>query len=192
MAQDLARKPNPYKHAFVIYDSVVGQMQDEMDHQWRIAAATDAAQAVAILREVTLWLRSLGQESWTDDEISLSVYQHYAAANELFLGFAAGEPAACMLLQRSDPVYWKEDPGNTALYLHKLAVSRRFSGRDLGRKMIDWAAARALSLGLGALRLDTLASSGLDRLYAAYGFHHFDSAPFLAGTRRVIRMERRL
>lgn len=55
----------------------------------------------------------------------------------------------------ADPEFWTpaDDPAS-ALYVHKLAVSRRAAGRGVGEALLDWAGRQALLAGRPWLRLD--------------------------------------
>ena len=115
-----------------------------------------------------------------------------AELGQLLMGFCGDRPAATMLLQSSDPVYWPDAAPNTALYLHKIAVRREFAGHGWLTRLIDFAVNDARYHGIRWLRLDTLCGSPLEGLYAQHGFAALKEAPFVAGGHLMIRMEREL
>ncbi|WP_328807845.1 GNAT family N-acetyltransferase [Nonomuraea antri] len=84
-------------------------------------------------------------------------------------------PVATIALDdHADPEFWTldDDPG-AALYVHKLAVARPWSGSGLGDALLDWACATAHSAGLPWLRLDCAkANPRLQDYYRGRGFRH--------------------
>ena len=130
--------------------------------------------ALLILREASQWLTNRGLSGWSDLELQNADLPRQCAAAALILGFEGESSVACMLLQRSDPIYWPEAAPGSALYLHKLAVRRAHAGRGWGARMIAWAKAEAQRLRIGRLRLDTWADSRLTELYSRHGFYVVD------------------
>ncbi|MEU8355252.1 GNAT family N-acetyltransferase [Nonomuraea sp. NPDC048882] len=84
-------------------------------------------------------------------------------------------PVATIALdEHADPEFWRpgDDPG-AALYVHKLAVARPWSGSGLGDALLDWAGASAYWAGLPWLRLDCAKNNpGLQNYYRRRGFRH--------------------
>lgn len=163
---------------------------------WRVgfAAEADAASAVEILREAATWTARLGRVMWSAESFTVPAYQAFARARELVGGFeqsADGERlAACMLLQRRDPLFWPDDEPGIALYLHKVATRRDAAGRGWSRRLVEWAATVAREEGIGMLRLDTIANGRLPSHYEALGFRALDEEPLQMGELRFTRMER--
>ena len=148
--------------------------------------------ALLILREASQWLISRGLSGWSDLELQSTDLPRQCAAGALILGFESESAVACMLLQRSDPIYWPEAAPGSALYLHKLAVRRAHAGRGWGARMVAWAKAEAQRLCITRLRLDTWADSRLTELYSRHGFHVVDRAINPGDGAVMCRMECRL
>lgn len=106
------------------------------------------------------------------------------------IGYADSAPAATMLLQTADPVYWPEAAPGLALYLHKLAVRRSYAGQSWLARMIGFAIDEATRTRVPALRLDTLLRPKLQALYERYEFTRVAEAPLMVGGRQMIRMQR--
>jgi len=134
----------------------------------------DVSSALLILREASRWVSRRGLPGWSEAELQATDLPHHSAAGALILGFADKSPVACMLLQRSDPIYWPRATPGCALYLHKLAVRRAHAGRGWGSRMIAWAKAEARRQHIKRVRLDTWADSRLTEFYAAHGFRLID------------------
>ena len=155
----------------------------------RLASVEEAPIAMAIWREVSEWLADREMPVWSPDEFDLGTTRQQAAAKELVIGFENSGPAACMLIQTGDPIYWPEKAEGTALYLHKIAVRRAFAGRGWGNRLIAWAVERATKRGL-PLRLDCLPRPVLMNFYRNCGFRPVDDGPVTLGGFTVVRHER--
>jgi GNAT superfamily N-acetyltransferase len=155
----------------------------------RKAATAEAHHAVAVWREVAMWLQDTARELWDPDQFSELEAETMAARGELVLAFDGNDPAACMILQPCDPLFW---PGATddALYLHRLAVRRPYAGMGWSTAMIEWASAAAKDRGADALRLDCAPRPALIRLYEEHGFCRVDAEPVSLGGFEVVRFER--
>jgi GNAT superfamily N-acetyltransferase len=156
------------------------------------ATVSDAQQAEAILREVSQWLIALGRKLWDQSEIFGEDIARVAERGELVIGRENGEAIACMYLQKADPLFWPKAKGDEALYVHRLAVRRRFAGQALAQQMLDWAALEAIRLGRTHVRLDTEMRPALLHLYERAGFVRVDREPIVVGGHSVVRLERRV
>jgi GNAT superfamily N-acetyltransferase len=126
--------------------------------------------ALLILREASQWLVSRGLRPWSESDLQRTDLPRNSKSGCLILGFASTQPVACMLLQRTDAIYWPEAAEGSALYLHKLAVRRAHAGCGWGTRMIAWAKSETRRQGIRRLRLDTLADTPLAEFYATQGF----------------------
>jgi GNAT superfamily N-acetyltransferase len=155
------------------------------------ATVSDAQQAEAILREVSQWLIMVDRKLWAQSEISREDIARVAERGELVIGRKNGEGIACMYLQKADPLFWPQAKVDEALYVHRLAVRRRFAGQGLAQQMLDWAALEARRLSRACVRLDTEMRPALLRLYESAGFARVDPEPIVVGGHAVVRLERR-
>ena len=138
-----------------------------------------------VLEDANAWLRSLGRTGWGEDSFTASDGRGRAQlveavrSNALYLGCLyidslgkRPEPAATVSLFDVDEVFWPGAPRD-ALYIHKLAVARRFAGLGLGRAIVEWAADRARDAGRPFLRLDCPRDNPRVRAYYEQaGFAH--------------------
>jgi GNAT superfamily N-acetyltransferase len=125
----------------------------------------------AILTEVARWLVDKGQPLWHPEGLSPAALLERYRIGEMYLGWLACEPVAAMVLQEEDRTFWPDAPPGESLFVHKLAVARRYGGRGLSRSMLDAARDRALATGKAYLRLDCAAERPKVRgLYESYGF----------------------
>ncbi len=90
---------------------------------------------------------------------------------EFWLGLVAGEAVATFALVEDDPTFWKEIVPNESVFIHKIAVDRRFAGQGFGVQILDFAKNLALERGKRFLRLDTdVHRAPVRALYENYGF----------------------
>ena len=88
----------------------------------RRVESTAASQALAVIREAAQWASARGTPVREASELRDELYESAARRRELVLGYAGETPAATMLLQAEDPLYWPLDAPGTALYLHSAGL----------------------------------------------------------------------
>lgn len=169
-------------------ESTAARLQSP-DVEIRVVGPQHAAQALLILREASQWLAGRGLRPWSEYDLQRTDLPGQSAAGCLILGFSSTGPAACMLLQRSDPHYWPRAREGSALYLHKLAVRRAYAGCGWGTRMIAWAKTETQARGIRRLRLDTLPDSPPAELYVAHGFRFVSRTKHPDGDTDMWRME---
>ncbi|HXI76626.1 MAG TPA: GNAT family N-acetyltransferase [Steroidobacteraceae bacterium] len=167
-----------------------GSMAESRDPAVRRVGEEFSAEALVILQEAATWAMDRGLDVWTIAELRAQDFVAAARAQQLVMGFSGVRPAAAMLIQTSDPIYWPEAAPNSSLFLHKIAVRREFAGQQWLRRLIEFAVADARDRGMGWIRLDTLFQSRLQGLYEALGFTVVQEPPLLIEKRLMIRMQR--
>lgn len=101
---------------------------------------------------------------------------------ELYIGEEEGKTASCMILNRTcneryQEISWptKAEP-DQVLAVHTFGVHPRFSGRGLGKRMIEEAVKMAADRGMKAIRLDVLEGNlPAEKLYQKVGFQYAGS-----------------
>ena len=143
-----------------------------MQLEIRAANQADLPAVLEILNELSAWgaVRGIAMEwplPWPADYIAEIV-----ETGEMFLAHRQGEPVATFALRSSDEEAWGHQPPD-AFYVHHLGVRRTQSGRGVGGKALEWAAAYACSNGKSFLRLDCIAANSfLQKYYKQAGFTH--------------------
>lgn len=130
--------------------------------------------------EAIAWLAEKGTDQWQpgaprnprrDDDRGLSpalnrgeVYVVRDESNEVI--------GTLTLDGYADPEFWTEaDDPASALYIHRMIVSRAAAGRDVGAAMLEWAAQETARRGRQKLRLDAWRTNeSLHRYYERHGF----------------------
>ena len=82
-----------------------------------------------------------------------------------------GQTAAVWALAFSDPLIWKGKDQDRALYIHRIATNPAFRGRQLVKKIVDWAIQYARENNIDYVRMDTVGNNrGLIDYYQRCGF----------------------
>ncbi|AQZ65855.1 unnamed protein product [[Actinomadura] parvosata subsp. kistnae] len=150
----------------------------------RRAEPADLPGVLTLLADTAEWLHAQGVRQWPRGGFGPERIEPLIEERVLFLlddelryldpDEAAPPVATIALDDHADPEFWTpaDDPG-AALYIHKLAVARPWSGSGLGDALLDWACASAYSAGLPWLRLDCAkANPRLQGYYRDRGFRH--------------------
>jgi len=125
---------------------------------------------LSVLKDATLWLKNEGKEMWNDSQLSSVNLLRNNSIDQLFIGYINYEIAAVMILQEEDKTFWP-DAKNDSLFLHKLAVRRKYAKQGISKDMINWAKSRARNLNMKYLRLDCAAERfKLCEFYEMQGF----------------------
>ena len=79
--------------------------------------------------------------------------------------------AAIWAVAFRDPLIWKEKDQDNALYIHRIATNPAFRGRQLVKKIVDWAVRYAQENRIDYVRMDTVGDNrGLIDYYQRCGF----------------------
>jgi GNAT superfamily N-acetyltransferase len=161
------------------------------DASWQVRRVygDDALEAIDILHEASRWTSTFGQPIWLPESFTVEEQRDLAAAGEQIGGFEDSKMVACMRLQKTDRIFWPDDPPGEALYVHKLAVRRASSGKGWTARMIDWAKRECCKENAPALRLDTAANTKLPQFYEKLGFRLIEEPPLVAEGMLIVRMQ---
>ncbi|MEU6408643.1 GNAT family N-acetyltransferase [Microbispora sp. NPDC046933] len=149
----------------------------------RRATPADLQGVLALLARTAGWLNGLGVRQWPAGGFPAERIEPLIGEGVMYLldtgedtGEEAGRvPAATIAVDgHADPEFWTPaDRPDDALYVHKLAVSRTYSGQGLGEALLDWAALRAAMHNRPYLRLDCAKGNArLQSYYRRAGFRH--------------------
>ena len=107
----------------------------------------DTDQAMLVLRDAGKWLlKSGGKPSkwWQLQNLNKKFLFQYAKPEEFYVGLVDKKPAVAAILQIDQKAQdWEaidKDKSKPALYIHWLCVHRHFSGKDLPKEMVNFAA----------------------------------------------------
>lgn len=164
-----------------------------------IAQPDDLDRYLDLLEEVAGWLASRRVRQWPPGTFrqSADFYAESIGRQEVHLACSGDELVGTLRLLLREPIVWPDITEDDGVYVYNLAVRRAWAGRDLGRRLLDWAGTRAASLGRTRVRLDCLVDNAFLRDYyaqAGYEEHGEIEAAFPApvGTLRLQRYEKRV
>ncbi|GAB4049715.1 GNAT family N-acetyltransferase [Catellatospora paridis] len=136
-----------------------------------------------LYREAQAWLKSKGLGQW--QPAGVSQVQHLEQvrgrierailAGTCYVARLNNQVVGTLTLDEfADPEFWApEDRPEEALYVHRMIVSRQAAGGDVGKALLDWAAAEAARQGKRWLRLDAWQTNhALHSYYERQGFRH--------------------
>jgi GNAT superfamily N-acetyltransferase len=139
----------------------------------RQAGPNDEAIVSGVLTEAAEWLIARNMSMWQPGELEADSITAHVAAGMYYLAERDGEPAGTLRFQLSDPLYWPDLPQEEAVYIHRLAVCRKFAGGAVSGQLLEWAAERAASFGRAFVRLDCDAvRTRLRSVYERNGFRY--------------------
>jgi ribosomal protein S18 acetylase RimI-like enzyme len=120
-----------------------------MNTKFTICPATVDQQDIVIdlIEEAAAWLRTRNIDQWAkpwpDRAERDGRVRRGLESGETWLVLDGRTPAATMTIcQDPIPHVWRDLGRGDAVYIHRLVVSRKYAGQDLGGIMIDWAVQR--------------------------------------------------
>ena len=132
----------------------------------RQATEKDIPIIESILLDAVQWMDENEMHQWESENVKWSQLSKYYEISDFYIAYNESVPAACMSLIDYDPVFWPDVPKGESLYLHKVAVVRKYAGKGFSKELIDFAKTKAENLGIYSLRLDC--HKNRDKVRAAY------------------------
>lgn len=125
-----------------------------------------------ILEDNSKWLLSEGNNQWPNEWLQHQrpkIKESVSSGNYYYATINDKVSVVVELLYKPEEI-WNFD-NCKATYIHKLAVSREFSGREIGRSILTEIVKNELAKGTLSIRLDCVAAnSRLRQYYEAFGF----------------------
>jgi GNAT superfamily N-acetyltransferase len=143
------------------------------------AAATpeNLATVVQLRREAAAWLQVRGEDQWSNDwpdtATMLAGFERDLAEGSTW--FSIDDDGAVLatitINRRTHQGLWTPEEESTALFAHRLTLSRAAAGQGLGAQLLDFAGQQAERAGLPWLRLDAWTTNKrLHQYYRSQGF----------------------
>lgn len=123
-----------------------------------------------VLLEAAHWLQAIGQPLWKEGELLPDRLLADVKAGLFYLACVDGEAAGVFKMQDEDALFWPDVPVGESIFIHRVAVRRKFAGGRLTTAMVDYAKQTTAALGKRFLRLDCTARPKLCRVYESHGF----------------------
>lgn len=138
------------------------------------ARPEDVSKLLAFREEAAAWLARLGSDQWQRPYPADKLLATIEAGTVFMVQDGNATAATITLTPEAEAGLWTvEELAEPSLFINKLTVARTHAGRDLGGRVLDWAADRAYLAGAKWLRLDAWTSNeGLQEYYVRHGFVH--------------------
>lgn len=151
--------------------------------EFEVAAAQpeDTEEVMSLLVGIAEWLKSRGSTQWSG---LLEGKDSHNTADAIRRGdvfvFKQGPEIAGIVMLLSKPSQWDRElwgdkafDGDGAVYLHRLAVHRKYARAGLGRTILNWCTSGIRFPGKQWMRLDCIADNPtLKSFYAANGYSY--------------------
>lgn len=139
----------------------------------RRAERGEEALITSFLVEAADWMEETGTGQWRRAMFTPELIEGYFKEREVYVAEYNGEPAGMFTLQLGDQEYWQDKNDEDYYYLHRLTVSLKFRGMNIGLSMLDRAVQIAADSGKKGLRLDCLTELiSLNRFYQRQDFRY--------------------
>jgi ribosomal protein S18 acetylase RimI-like enzyme len=126
--------------------------------QIRLATLTDIPAIMQVIAEVVPLMRDVGNLQWDDTYPNPVVFEEDISLNQLWVADIAGEIAGVAAITTEQyPEYAQVglDISQTAIVVHRLAVSPRYKGQGIAITLMEQAEKEAIRRGIKFLRIDT-------------------------------------
>ncbi|WP_164848665.1 GNAT family N-acetyltransferase [Paenibacillus sp. DCT19] len=156
-------------------------IQDTINEDFRavLAEQEDTEVVMALLTETAEWLQSQGSSQWS---ALLEGEDSHDTVGAILRGdvfvFKKGADVAGMVILMRKPSAWdvklwgrRAHAEDGAVYLHRLAIRRKYAQTGLGRSILDWATQGIQFDDKHTMRLDCGADNAtLNAFYARHGY----------------------
>jgi len=149
----------------------------------KVAEPEDTHEVMSLLVNTAEWLLKRGSSQWSGLLRGEDSHNTPEAVNrgEVYLFKQDSQIVGMVMLLKSqspwDQEIWGEENQESALFLHRLAINRKFAGKNMGRSIMKWVEDSAPAMGSTIIRLDCLASnSTLNEFYKGLGYTYVGNA----------------
>ncbi|PYV41512.1 MAG: GNAT family N-acetyltransferase [Acidobacteria bacterium] len=160
----------------------------------RTATSNDIEDLLALVRVCIDHLRSCGIEQWDEVYPDHNTIERDVRSGTTFLASNARETVGTIVLNdHQEPEYaevpWQFTTGRVSV-IHRLMIRPSMEGKGLGRLLMHFAEARALTTGCRSIRLDAFTENPRAlRLYERLGYRDAGQVRFRKGYFRCFEKE---
>ncbi|WP_239616712.1 GNAT family N-acetyltransferase [Cohnella mopanensis] len=153
------------------------------------AEPEDTQEIMRLLVNTAEWLLSKGSNQWNALLRGEDSHNTPESINkgEVYI-FRQDPKIVGMVILLQQPNAWDLDlwgertKDNSAIYLHRLAINRKFAGKGVGKNIMNWVDTEAPKLGKRVIRLDCLANNEvLNGFYRSLGYEFVGKASNSSG-----------
>lgn len=118
------------------------------------------ATTIRLRRDVAAWLKTQGQDQWArdfpDTETMVAGFERDLRDGTTWFALDDDDEvlAGVTINRRTNEGLWTADEQATALFVHRLTVTRQAAGRGVGAYLLDFASQQAQEADLPWVRLD--------------------------------------
>lgn len=124
-----------------------------------------------VLHNANLRMEKKGIHQWKDDLLEPDIV--FAGDPPGFMAMHEGKAAAVCYLTETDPLFWRGDEAEPALYVHKLACREEYAGKGAAQALLWFCVEKAREEGKCFLRLACRAAQPkLRAVYEKMGFSY--------------------
>lgn len=141
------------------------------------ARKDDEKEVMELLVSAAEWLRDKGSSQWSgllQGEDTHNMREAIAQGHVFLFRQKAELAGVVMLLPEAsewDRRLWGDEGHGESVYLHRLAIDRRFAGAGLGRTIMAWAETGVSCPGKTKIRLDCVSENkALQSFYSGMGY----------------------
>ena len=151
------------------------------DYSMRQAKESDTENVMKLLIETAKWFQANGSTQWNELLDGVDSHQTGDAIKQgkVFICKKNAEIDGMVMLLQSpsewDKALWAldENDPNDAVYLHRLAISRKFANQQVGKAILHWCKTLIHFKNKEKLRLDCIADHPfLNQYYVESGFDY--------------------
>ncbi|TFE22761.1 GNAT family N-acetyltransferase [Cohnella luojiensis] len=155
----------------------------------RRAEPEDTQEIMRLLVNTAEWLLNKGSSQWNGLLRGEDSHNTPEAINrgEVFIFMQDSDIAGMVMLLRRpstwDRELWSGENDDSAIYLHRLAINRKFSGKEVGKRIMQWADTEVPTWDIPLIRLDCIANNQvLNDFYSKLGYELVGKAANSLGT----------
>ena len=133
------------------------------------SSPNDIEEIFRLYRLATEFQKTRFEVHWPDFELSL--VEAEISEGRQFKLEEDGKMACVWAIAKNDPLIWKEQDEDNAIYIHRIATNPDFRGRKLVNRIVAWALDFANKNNIDFIRMDTVGNNkGLIDYYKKCGF----------------------
>ncbi len=145
----------------------------------RKAESEDTTDIMRLLVNTAEWLLSKGSSQWSGllrGEDSHNTPEAISRGEVFIFKQDAQTAGMVMLLQEPsawDLELWSNEIAEPSIYLHRLAINRKFAGQGVGKRIMQWVDTEVPTWGTNLIRLDCIANNQvLNTFYSTIGYEN--------------------
>ena len=129
----------------------------------------DADESISIMVEAAQWLHDTNKSLWNVSDLTQEALK--SSPHEFIVMYDNnGDSIATLILDYEDKFMWSDIPPNVSGFIHKLAVRRKYAGKGMARKIVEYAVSLCREKGVNSIRLDCHWRDKLCGFYELLGF----------------------